>query len=506
MSYPQLQGASAELIIQPGETLTEQKNGLAKLTRTYCCAASYASTAKTTLVSGYVPSGYPYLALFQLPSEKVENGVATFTCEFYGVLSESRYYQPYDSIEANLADGVANYIDLAAISLDAINAISANRLFYAPGIPLDVITTDNFQYAAPTLIRSFVVPATDGFSFDPPSLSDFQSVPISEFNSVITKGASVNSDMRPLEPQRIVTATGRTIASKRALISDYGVVRVIEAAYELTVSPEVVVVGPGTLTGRPIYVNQTVTPCTIPVTSLTNTHGGPTALGYTSGTGVVGANSVRVSLSWGIPSSPAAYPIVGYQVTFQRKYVNDGLGTVELSNDTFFTKTGGPVYPSSTGGITGYEPGVYECSVASHNVYGSSAASKTSTSFVQAGGASLPRGLTVSQEIFQNVPPTPNTPGAVSLSWGTPYWDGISNEVNFSPNSDAAIIDYKLVLGSTTHTIPVSSLTFGNNVTISGADVGEIVSTASLTARTAAGYGATATAAVTPEYTSISGG
>lgn len=510
MSYPQLQGASSQLIIQPGETLTEQKNGLAKLTRTYCCGASYAATAKTILVSGYVPSGYPYLALFQLPSEKVENGIATFTCEFYGVLSTDRYYQPYDSIEANLADGVVNYIDLAGITLAPI-AYSADRPLDANGIPLDVITTDTFQYAAPTLIRSFVVPSSDGFAFQVPSISDFQSVPISEFHSVITKGVSVNGSMRPLAPQRIVSATGRSVGAKRALITDYGAVRVVEAAYELTVSPEIVSVGAGTLENRPIYVNQSVAPCTAAVTNLINTHGGPSDLGYTSGTGVVGANSVRVSLSWDEPSVPSSSPIIGYLVGFERKYVaaNDGAVT---SKDYFFTKNHSSIYPSLG---TGYEPGVYECSVATHNVYGSSQDSTTFTNFVQAGPATEPPALTVNQAIVSMSSESSTGYGGISVSFAAPYWDGISDRVGESPYSEAAIIDYKLVLqyGSlldphdpTSHTISASSFTSGYHFQIPSSELPAdphvsgstlVVAFASLTARTAAGYGATRTVGVT---------
>jgi hypothetical protein len=514
MSYPQLQGAATQLIRQPGDQLTEARNGLATLVRSYWCALSYADSARATLVKGYVPSDYPYMGLFTPPNETVENGIAKFQCTFYGVLSTSKYYQPYDQIEATLADGVAKYIDLAGITLGQIAAsagpdgvASIDRVYDNTGVPLDVITTDTFQYAAPTLIRSFVVPASDGFSFSVPSLSDFQSVLISEFNSVITKGVSVNADMRPLDPQRIVTATCRTIGSKRALITDYGVVRVIESAYELTVSPEIVVVGPGMLTDRPIYVNQAANPCTIPVTNLTHTNGGPETTIYPDSiTGVVGSNPVRVSLSWGIPSSPSDYAIVGYEVNFKRKYVVSGIaGQPATSNDTFFTKTGGPVYPSLPG-VTGYEPGVYECSVASHNVYGKTLQSTTTANFVQVGAASAPRELHVVQEVTRsNVPLVPDIAGAVTVSWGTPFWDGVSNRVDESPYSDAAIIDYELILGSTTHTIPVSSLTSGNHVVIAAADVGEIVGSASLTARTAFGYGVSTTAIVTQNVITISG-
>jgi len=105
--------------------------------------------------------------------------------------------------------------------------------------------------------------------------------------------------------------------------------------------------------------------------------------------------------------------------------------------------------------------------------------------------------------------------GGISVSFAPPYWDGISDRVNESPYSEAAIIDYKLVLeyGSlidphspTTHTISASSFTSGTHFSIPAADLPDdphvsgsilIISNASLTARTAAGYGATRTVAVT---------
>ena len=116
MSYPQLQGAATSLIRQPGDQLTEAKSGLATLIRSYWCALSYADTARSTLVKGYVPSDYPLMGLFTAPVETIENGIAKFQCTFYGVLDSSKYNTPYDYLEANLTQGTVNFIDLAAIT------------------------------------------------------------------------------------------------------------------------------------------------------------------------------------------------------------------------------------------------------------------------------------------------------------------------------------------------------------------------------------------------------
>ena len=105
--------------------------------------------------------------------------------------------------------------------------------------------------------------------------------------------------------------------------------------------------------------------------------------------------------------------------------------------------------------------------------------------------------------------------GGISVSFAAPYWDGISDRVGESPYSEAAIIDYKLVLqyGSlldphdpTSHTISASSFTSGYHFQIPSSELPAdphvsgstlVVAFASLTARTAAGYGATRTVGVT---------
>jgi hypothetical protein len=89
------QGSTTELIKLPEDSLAVQPSRLAILSRKYACAASYAGTARTTLVPGHVPDGYTNLKLFKKPEESSNGSIVTFSCLYYGYMESGDLNNPF---------------------------------------------------------------------------------------------------------------------------------------------------------------------------------------------------------------------------------------------------------------------------------------------------------------------------------------------------------------------------------------------------------------------------
>ena len=89
------QGSTTELIKLPEDSLAVQPSRLAVLNRKYACAASYTGSARTTLVPGHVPDGYPNLKLFKKPEESSNGSIVTFSCLYYGYMESGDLNNPF---------------------------------------------------------------------------------------------------------------------------------------------------------------------------------------------------------------------------------------------------------------------------------------------------------------------------------------------------------------------------------------------------------------------------
>lgn len=106
-------GVSAGLVQINSDSLTVKPSGLAQLSRTYACPAANVAFARALLqptqsgVTGFSPSDYPTLWLWQRPKESNDGSIVKFACEFYGVVTAGDFSQPYTTYSSSIAQ--ANY-------------------------------------------------------------------------------------------------------------------------------------------------------------------------------------------------------------------------------------------------------------------------------------------------------------------------------------------------------------------------------------------------------------
>jgi hypothetical protein len=172
-------GDSTSLIIQPQDTYTVEPNGLISLSRSYCCATTYADTAASTLSFGSTPSGYSTLSLFTKTRKDV-SGITTFDCQYYGAsggqkISKSQQFRSYDLVLTDSAQTKVSgkylsptWVIEKAVAQDAdtITAPTETEMgsvvifsYYANGIPgagdsvtlgtyVDLVSTNRTNYGA----------------------------------------------------------------------------------------------------------------------------------------------------------------------------------------------------------------------------------------------------------------------------------------------------------------------------------------------------------------------
>jgi hypothetical protein len=162
-------GVTSALIIAPGEQITTANSGLTTLTRTYQCAATYEATAESILVPGYAPADYPLLALQTAPVAQRTGSITTFACTFFGVLSESAWERYYDQYSSRNEQASYTYEDFKGIRSLGFLLTSA---------------TGKFNYGAPVLSRSYVVPRATMPKVPALAASAWSGVPVSTFNEV----------------------------------------------------------------------------------------------------------------------------------------------------------------------------------------------------------------------------------------------------------------------------------------------------------------------------------
>lgn len=477
MSYPQLQGAASQLIRQPGDTLTEARNGLATLVRSYWCALSYADTARSVLVKGYVPSDYPFMALFNPPDETIENGIAKFRCTFYGVLSTSKYNQPYDYFESRLLNGNVQYFDP-----------------YGPNSntsPINGQTVQKtFSYFSPAIIRSYVLPSSQGVTFNQPVLSDFNGFPVSTFNTQYTVNGVANViPYRDLDAERIVVKSGGIISPSRSTVTSYGIVDVVECVFQLSLPtpgqilsidsvflPYYFSLGSGDVSTCNIYIDPSKHYTAPVISNLTAAHGSVSDFtthysGLSHGDApppAVPENPVQIALSWN-NTEPATdqFPQIIFNVSATRKYI--GYANDQITSGSFIRTfqtidhsgvrisefyANAPTNPFSTG----KEPGIYTVTVSSSE---QSASNPPLTySFVQCGPASQ---ITNIKSLERGVVAENNNNIEIAsygkFSFQEPLWDGISNDTSGHFQS-TNIIGFAIPSGNSLKFIPLSEFTY----------------------------------------------
>jgi hypothetical protein len=84
------QGASTELILQPGSTVSIDPNGLITIVKTYACASTFnPSNSNDPLTLSVGEQGDNGTTLFT-KTETVSNGIKTITCTYHGASGSSR--------------------------------------------------------------------------------------------------------------------------------------------------------------------------------------------------------------------------------------------------------------------------------------------------------------------------------------------------------------------------------------------------------------------------------
>jgi hypothetical protein len=483
MSYPQLQGAASQLIQQPGDTLTEARNGLATLVRSYWCALSYADTARSVLVKGYVPSDYPYMALFNPPDETIENGIAKFRCTFYGVLSTSKYNQPYDYFESQLLNGSVQYFDPYGpnITISPINGQTITS-------PINGQTVQKtFSYFSPAIIRSYVLPSSQGVTFNQPVLSDFNGFPVSTFNTQYKVNGVANViPYRDLDAERIVVKSGGIIIPSRSTVTSYGIVDVVECVFQLSLPtpgqilsinsvflPYYFSLGSGDVATCSIYIDPSKHYTAPVISNLTAAHGSVSDFtthysGLSHGDAAppaVPENPVQIALSWN-NTEPATdqFPQIIFNVSSTREYYGYGSTIGSFINNFQTIDHSGVSIPkinandSNDPFTTGKEPGIYTVTVSSSEQ--STSNPPLTYSFVQCGPASqiqniksLKRGAVTDNN---------NNLGIASygkFSFQEPWWDGISNDKSGDFQS-TNILGFAIPDDNSLKFIPISEFTY----------------------------------------------
>jgi hypothetical protein len=411
------QGNVSQLILQPGEKLSEEKNGLATLVRIYCCAMSYVSTAKSILVPGYSPSDYPLMGLFKAPDETFSNGIAYFACTFYGVLDSSKYNAPYDYFETEIASGSMKYVDLNALDGSMINYDSTS--VYETGI----YTTDSFQYLSPLLIRSLVIPKSSAFPISLPTISDFLSFQFLKFSSSISKGSAVTSAFREMDLQRWAIRSGGNFTPIRSTIKDYGCVNELELIYSMQIPQSTFSefsVGSGTLANRQIYYPINF-PQSVPSVTLTANH------------------DTYVKVSWPPVTLSDEFPIVGYTTVTNYdpgeslvgvdNYQQGTTKTFDKSqhlvtdsqNQQYYSLGSQDLLNNSGTNAAGF----YQVSVQANHPYSQGPAA--SISFIMPGNPLPPVIENVTQNYENDITGESNPSGSFALIYKNPYWDGFSD-------------------------------------------------------------------------------
>lgn len=468
------QGIVSQLIQQPGDKLTEAKNGLATLVRVYCCAVSYASTARSTLVPGYSPSDYPYMALLTAPEETVTNGIASFNCTFYGVLSTDKYNQPYDYVETQVSTATMNYIDLLATD---------------PAKGTSYQVHDSFTYLSPILIRSYVRPKTQDLTPLVPTFSNFNGFPFNEFNSVVTYDAGVNqSAVRLMDANTFVSKTGGYITPTRSTITDYGCVRQIEVAYAMTVPQHPFSIGAGTLSGRSVYypIDSAnyghLTDVSAPTISATHDDYS-TMDKYTDGARTT--PNVPVSISFNPVTYSDEFPIIGYDISWAYYAGDSDPRTATTVIEKIIDATSqGSSYTLPSGniftGATGHEIGIYDIQVSPVSPYETfiQGSSTGRIRFSQPGPPLPPSIVSISQPTQANPyldiqgsgsdPFGGNTqiPGpSIIITFNSPLWDGYSTDNTVSGKvSGITSINVKVEAVGKTPVVTNYSFSYSANV------------------------------------------
>lgn len=125
------QGPTTSLIQLSRDDLRVAPSKLASLRRTYGCASSYASTARSTLSRGSAPTGYSYLGLYDR-AESTENGITTFDCTYYGVLGTSDYDSAYITRGMELREISRNYTGISGGSPTYTTSYGVTETFQVP--------------------------------------------------------------------------------------------------------------------------------------------------------------------------------------------------------------------------------------------------------------------------------------------------------------------------------------------------------------------------------------
>jgi hypothetical protein len=150
------QGSTTELIKLPEDSLAVQPSRLAILSRKYACAASYTGTARTTLVPGHVPDGYPNLKLFKKPEESSNGSIVTFSCLYYGYMESGDLNNPFldflsEKVETAAYYTYYTYIETSNNNLPSFESHPVSCI--APVVVASYITTASYPQiiTAPTI-------------------------------------------------------------------------------------------------------------------------------------------------------------------------------------------------------------------------------------------------------------------------------------------------------------------------------------------------------------------
>jgi len=324
-------GTTDALIIAPGEQLSTAASGLTTLVRTYQCAGTFGDTAEALLVPGYSPDDFPLLALQTAPVRVNQSGLCTFSCTFYGVLSEAQYSRFYDVASSLIVKTTYSWLDYYYALVSGTGAVANS-----------ITQTGAFSYTSPVITRSYVVPLTETVKPVAPTSAQWSTavIPCNEApsKSTVPYGLTMPSGQtQPLASDLLAVYGYRTQLNKFTSVP-YGSVKLVELEYQKVWSGDGKRISPVYhdpanlvdetvfLSLRPNGADSTLTGVSV---SASQPDWDPTDSWHANGCG-----PVTVTFT-GVDTLPA-YSIVGYRITATEA----GGSVVQPTYDTVTVPTG----------------------------------------------------------------------------------------------------------------------------------------------------------------------